>query len=87
MIMKMMKQRARASESRDPDSNIEESNILLVTILFSDQLKIDDEAEHYCRVHSPTRRRKVVYYFFYVFINLFLFYRKVVQEKVKSGTG
>ena len=27
---------------------------------FSAQLKIDDEAEHYCRVHSPTRRRKVV---------------------------
>ena len=29
-------------------------------LLFSAQLKIDDEAEHYCRVHSPTRRRKVV---------------------------
>lgn len=28
--------------------------------LFSAQLKIDDEAEHYCRIHSPTRRRKVV---------------------------
>ena len=27
---------------------------------FSAQLKIDDEAEHYCRVHSPNRRRKVV---------------------------
>ena len=28
--------------------------------LFSAQLKIDEEAEHYCRVHSPKRRRKVV---------------------------
>ena len=26
----------------------------------SAQLKIDDEAENYCRVHSPNRRRKVV---------------------------
>ena len=28
--------------------------------LLSAQLKIDEEAEHYCRVHSPKRRRKVV---------------------------
>ena len=28
--------------------------------LFSAQPKIDEEAEHYCRVHSPKRRRKVV---------------------------
>ena len=40
--------------------SLKEIHLSWKIFLFSAQLKIDDEAEHYCRIHSPTRRRRVV---------------------------
>ena len=35
-------------------------SLLISPAWFAEKLKIDSEAEHYCAVHSPPRRRRVV---------------------------